>query len=146
MHFQWVSRGDDTGALGCTSTNASCVSHPVSTSPSDADASASSSGGSGLSHRNLVGVLIIAVFIAVGFTLWLFFGRWAKPIRQFCRGERRKKPAPGRVVEISVVEVRFDDGCHDEEKAGSYPVAHHREKTIHKQVRRCRLYPPLTLF
>jgi hypothetical protein len=42
-----------------------------------------------LTHRNLVGVLIIAALLALGLVLWLCFGKWSKPIRHFLRGESR---------------------------------------------------------
>jgi hypothetical protein len=42
-----------------------------------------------LTHRNLVGVLIIAALLALGLILWLCFGKWSKPIRHFLRGESR---------------------------------------------------------
>ena len=44
-----------------------------------------------LTHRNLVGVLVIAALLALGLILWLCFGKWSKPIRHFLRGERRHK-------------------------------------------------------
>jgi len=43
-----------------------------------------------LTHRNLVGVLIIAALLALGLILWLCFGKWSKPIRHFLRGESRR--------------------------------------------------------
>ena len=42
-----------------------------------------------LTHRNLVGVLVIAALLALALILWLCFGKWSKPIRQFLRGEQR---------------------------------------------------------
>ena len=42
-----------------------------------------------LTHRNLVGVLVIAALLALGLILWLCFGKWSKPIRHFLRGEQR---------------------------------------------------------
>lgn len=42
-----------------------------------------------LTHRNLVGVLVIAALLALGLILWLCFGKWSKPIRHFLRGEHR---------------------------------------------------------
>jgi hypothetical protein len=42
-----------------------------------------------LTHRNLVGVLIIAALLALGLILWLCFGKWSKPVRHFLRGEQR---------------------------------------------------------
>jgi hypothetical protein len=42
-----------------------------------------------LTHRNLVGVLVIAALLALGLILWLCFGKWSKPIRHFLRGEKR---------------------------------------------------------
>ena len=42
-----------------------------------------------LTHRNLVGVLVIAALLALGLILWLCFGKWSKPIRHFLRGDRR---------------------------------------------------------
>src|SRR6266852_5587683 len=42
-----------------------------------------------LTHRNLVGVLVIAALLALGLGLWLCFGKWSKPIRHFLRGDQR---------------------------------------------------------
>ena len=42
-----------------------------------------------LTHRNLVGVLVIAALLALALILWLCFGKWSKPIRHFLRGEQR---------------------------------------------------------
>ncbi|KAF8507090.1 hypothetical protein F5888DRAFT_69499 [Russula emetica] len=44
-----------------------------------------------LTHRNLVGILVIATLLALGLILWLCFGKWSKPIRHFLRGEQRHK-------------------------------------------------------
>jgi hypothetical protein len=68
---QRVSNNDtSSSATGATSTNISTAT-PL------------------LTHRNLVGVLVIAALLALGLILWLCFGKWSKPIRHFLRGEQR---------------------------------------------------------
>jgi hypothetical protein len=55
-----------------------------------------------LTHRNLVGVLIIAALLALGLILWLCFGKWSKPIRHFLRGESRHRHTNDATVRFGI--------------------------------------------
>jgi hypothetical protein len=92
---QRVSNNDtSSSATGATSTNISTTT-PL------------------LTHRNLVGVLVIAALLALGLILWLCFGKWSKPIRHFLRGEQRHN------------NVRFGIG----DGLTAAPIGRHRHST-----------------
>ncbi|KAI0043212.1 hypothetical protein FA95DRAFT_1563566 [Auriscalpium vulgare] len=73
----------------------------------------------GLSHRNLIGILILA---ALGFTalvLWLCFGRWSKPVRQFCRrGSSSQNLAGPAAVQVSFEHAA--QGADEKDRRASY--------------------------
>jgi hypothetical protein len=62
----------------------------VSNNDTSSSATSTSTGTPLLTHRNLVGILVIAALLALGLILWLCFGKWSKPIRHFLRGEQRQ--------------------------------------------------------
>ncbi|KAI0318973.1 hypothetical protein OF83DRAFT_1282253 [Amylostereum chailletii] len=72
----------------CPSTDSACTA-ASSTSFQSQDTQSSSSH---LANRNLIGIVVVAVLVLLAVILWLFFGRWSKPIRHFFRcGPRRPK-------------------------------------------------------
>jgi hypothetical protein len=77
----------------CAPANPYCLSSQRVSNNNDTASSATSTSTSAttplLTHRNLVGVLVIAALLALGLILWLCFGKWSKPIRHFLRGEQR---------------------------------------------------------
>jgi hypothetical protein len=46
-----------------------------------------------LTRPNLIGVLVIAVLLVLGITLWLCFGKWSKPIRHFLKRKSCSPPS-----------------------------------------------------
>jgi hypothetical protein len=81
-----------TATYTCSPENSYCLS---TQRVSNNDTSSSATGATTstvthlLTHRNLVGILVIAALLALGLILWLCFGKWSKPIRHFLRGEQR---------------------------------------------------------
>jgi hypothetical protein len=75
----------------CAPENPYCLStQRVSNNVTSSSATSATSAATPLlTHRNLVGVLVIAALLALGILLWLCFGKWSKPIRHFLRGEQR---------------------------------------------------------
>lgn len=73
-------------------------------SPETRDTQPATQHGVHLTHQNLVGLLVVCALVLAGFVLWLFFGRWAKPIRQFCRCDRRTRKAQT----TKIPQIRFE--------------------------------------
>ncbi|KZV71307.1 hypothetical protein PENSPDRAFT_410802 [Peniophora sp. CONT] len=75
---------------------------------------AANSDATALVHRNLIGVLLGVALLFVGFTLWLFLGRWGKQSRAvarrvFCCNRRRRKCAAA----LPDVQWEHEKGVHD---------------------------------
>lgn len=116
MYISLPLRRSDT-ALACEPVDTSC---DPSTFPNPAAVSLSSSATevSGLSHRNMVGILVLGAVLFVGLVLWLCFGRWSKPVRQFCRGQNmRQKITPPRTVNVSFEDA--SQNAREKEQRGS---------------------------
>ncbi len=80
-----------TGTYTCASENPYCLAtQRVSNNDTSSSATSTGTGTPLLTHRNLVGILVIAALLALGLILWLCFGKWSKPIRHFLRGEQRQ--------------------------------------------------------
>jgi hypothetical protein len=80
-----------TGTYTCASENPYCLAtQRVSNNDTSSSATSTSTRTPLLTHRNLVGILVIAALFALGLILWLCFGKWSKPIRHFLRGEQRQ--------------------------------------------------------
>ena len=78
-----------TGTYTCAPENPYCLStQRVSNNDTSSNTGTTSTVTPLLTHRNLVGVLVIAALLALGLILWLCFGKWSKPIRHFLRGEQ----------------------------------------------------------
>ena len=91
MIIRLIARNTTAPTLACASENPYCLStQRESNNNSTSSAATSTTPPSVLTHRNLVGVLIIAALLALGLALWLCFGKWSKPIRHFLRGESRR--------------------------------------------------------
>ncbi|KAI0274654.1 hypothetical protein BC834DRAFT_849078 [Gloeopeniophorella convolvens] len=112
---------NSTGPYTCAPSNPYCLS-VAQTDDDDDDAAASAN--PSLSHRNLIGVLVIAVLLLLGIVLWLCFGKWSKPVRRLLRGE----PRDGGAARW----VRFGDSGSDAEK-GTAAAHRDAEKTAWRQ-------------
>jgi hypothetical protein len=106
-----------TATYTCAPENPYCLStQRVSSNHTSSSATDTTSTGAAtplLTHRNLVGVLVIAALLALALILWLCFGKWSKPIRRFLRGEKRHN------------DVRFGIG----DGLTAAPIDRHRHST-----------------
>jgi hypothetical protein len=75
----------------CAQENSYCLSAQINNSPTT---SATHTPRALLTRPNLIGVLVIAVLLVLGITLWLCFGKWSKPIRHFVKRKSRSPPSP----------------------------------------------------
>jgi hypothetical protein len=92
MIIRLIARNTTAPTFACASENPYCLStqRESNNNNNTSSAATSTTPTSVLTHRNLVGVLIIAALLALGLALWLCFGKWSKPIRHFLRGESRR--------------------------------------------------------
>lgn len=93
MIIRPIARNTTAPAYTCAPENPYCLStqrESTNNASSPATTTTTTNPTHLLTHRNLVGVLIIAALLALGLILWLCFGRWSKPIRHFLRGESRQ--------------------------------------------------------
>ena len=95
MIIRLIARNTTAPTYACASENPYCLSNQRESNNNNnnnntSSAATSTTPTSVLTHRNLVGVLIIAALLALGLALWLCFGKWSKPIRHFLRGESRR--------------------------------------------------------
>ncbi|TFY62356.1 hypothetical protein EVG20_g6732 [Dentipellis fragilis] len=83
------------------------ASHPVIASLVDQPADQK------IGHRNFVGILVIALLVFVAVVLGLFFGKWAKPVRQFFRKEKPQPKLPTIMLQgpgtAEVRELKLDE-------------------------------------
>jgi len=78
MIIRPVARNTTAPAYTCASENPYCLSTRESTNNTSSPATTTTSSHTPLlTHRNLVGVLIIAALLALGLILWLCFGKWS---------------------------------------------------------------------
>ena len=92
MIIRLIARNTTAPTYACASENPYCLSARPESNNNDTSSTATSiTPTPRLTHRNLVGVLVIAVLLALGLILWLCFGKWSKPIRHFLRGESRRR-------------------------------------------------------
>ncbi len=90
MVIRPIARDTTAPTYTCASENPYCLSiQRVSNNDTSSPATGTTAPTQLLTHRNLVGVLVIAALLALGLILWLCFGKWSKPIRHFLRGEQR---------------------------------------------------------
>ena len=88
MIIQLIARNTShSESFTCAQENAYCFSARANSSDSSPTTGATHT--PILTHRNLIGVLVIAVLLVLGFILWLCFGKWSKPIRHFLKGKSR---------------------------------------------------------
>lgn len=92
MIIRPIARNTTAPAYTCAPENPYCLSTQRESTNNNTSSPATTTTNHSplLTHRNLVGVLIIAALLALGLILWLCFGRWSKPIRHFLRGESRQ--------------------------------------------------------
>lgn len=92
MIIRLIARNTTAPTYTCPSENPYCISARRDSNNNDTSSTATSTIPTPrLTHRNLVGVLVIAALLALGLILWLCFGKWSKPIRHFLRGESRRR-------------------------------------------------------
>lgn len=53
-----------------------------------------------IGQRNYIGIVVIAVLMAVALLLWLFFARSSRGIRRFCRRERQPPSTAGASPQV----------------------------------------------